>query len=144
MRSESALYHEMLFREITKAGWFRCLIWGSVKAVLEGFLHFLNVANVLVRVSIGLVWIGIIAPALVLFIATFRSAKILGFEQPYKFFIAMEIVFLVSLVAQLPLIFLGLFFHDGFVTIFSLIIVSLAGYNIKRDLEQRGWNKLEA
>lgn len=135
------LYQDTLLRQITRLGWVRCIIWGSVKSFLEGIIHFFRVDSILIRVSIGLLWVGILAPALVLFFATYKSAKLVKFSSPIVLFIVIDIIFLVTLAGQIPLLSLGFFLPDGILTVFSIILVTFAGYGAASDLKRRGWGK---
>jgi hypothetical protein len=139
VNSEILLYQDTLLRQITRLGWVRCIIWGSVKSLLEGMVHFFRIDSIILRTSMGLLWIGIFAPGLILFLATYRSAKLLKFSSPIVLFVVMEIIFLVTLAGQIPLFALGLYLPDGILTVFSIVLAMFAGYGAASDLRRRGW-----
>ncbi len=132
-------YQDTLLRQITRLGWVRCIIWGAVKSLLEGFVHFLRIDSIIIRISMGLLWVGILAPGLILFFATYRSAKLVEFSSPIIAFIVVEIIFMITLAGQVPLFALGIFLPDGILTVLSIVLVTFAGNSVAADLRRRGW-----
>lgn len=138
MDSLLARYRLLLSKQVTRLGWVRCLIWGAVKTLIEGVAFFFEVTNVWMRASLGLIWVGIVAPAVILFIATQRSVKLLGFPKDLRFFFVLQIIALILLAIQLPLLALGIFFTDGFVTILSTLLFVISGYAVSTRLREKG------
>jgi len=137
MNSLIARYRILLSRQLTHRGWIRCLIWGAVKAILEGVAFFYGITNVWMRASIGLIWVGIVAAAVILFITTKRSLELLEFEKRLRFFFLLQIIALILLGIQLPLLALALFFPDGLVTIVSTFLFVISGYAVSARLRDR-------
>lgn len=137
MNSLIARYRILVSRQLTHRGWIRCFIWGAVKAILEEVAFFFGITNVWMRVSIGLIWVGIVAAAVILFIATKRSLGLLGFEKRLRFFFLLQIIALILLGIQLPLLSLAVFFFDGLVTIVSTFLFVISGYAVSTRLRDR-------
>ncbi|MEA3312263.1 MAG: hypothetical protein U9Q76_08610 [candidate division WOR-3 bacterium] len=137
MNSLIARYRILVSRQLARRGWIRCLIWGLVKAILEGAAFFFGITNVWMRVSIGLIWLGIVAAAVILFITTKRSLELLGLEKRLRFFFLLQIVALILLGIQLPLLALAVFFFDGLVTIVSTFLFVISGYAVSARLRDR-------
>jgi len=115
----------------------RCLIWGAVKATLEGAAFFFGITNVWMRASIGLIWMGIVAAAIILFITTKRSLKLLEQEKRLRVFLRLQIVALILLGIQLPLLSFAVFFSDGLVTIVSTFLFVISGYAVSVRLRDK-------
>jgi hypothetical protein len=136
MDSLLARYRLLLSKQVTRSGWVRCLIWGMVKTVIEGVAFFFEITNIWMRASLGLIWVGIAAPAVTLFIATQRSVKVLGFPGNLRVFFVLQIIALILLLIQLPLLALGIFFTDGFITILSTFLFVISGYAVSAKLRE--------
>ncbi|MBN2378295.1 hypothetical protein JXM67_00625 [candidate division WOR-3 bacterium] len=130
MKAPSSLYNSGLSRQISALGWIRCFIWGAVKSALEGILFFLQIDQWLIRLSMGLIWVGIFAAALTLFLATYRSFRLYKTFTSFRLYLALEIIAGGLLFAQIPLLALGLYFVDGLVTVVSALLFTISGYGV--------------
>lgn len=137
MNSLIARYRILASKQLARRGWIRCLIWGAVKATLEGVAFFFGITNVWMRASIGLIWVGIVAAAIVLFITTKRSLKLLEQEKRLRVFLRLQIVALILLGIQLPLLSFAVFFSDGLVTIVSTFLFVISGYAVSVRLRDK-------
>lgn len=130
-------YQVLLSRRLARGGWIRCLIWGLVKAILEGVAFFYGITNVWMRASIGLIWVGIVAAAIILFITTKRSLELLDKEKHLRVFLLLQIIALILLAIQLPLLVFAAFFSDGLVTIGSTFLFVISGYAVSARLQHK-------
>lgn len=112
------------------------MIWGLTKSALEGVVFFLRVDHLLMRISLGLIWVGIVAGGVILLLASLRITRFMKLSTPIKFFYLLEIAGLAAIVAQLPLLACGLFFADGLVTIASTFLISISGYRVGVELKK--------
>lgn len=136
MRLAVSDYRDFLSRQINNNGWIRCLIWGLIKTALEGVVFFLQVDHLLMRISLGLIWVGIVAGGMILLLASLRMTRLVKLSKRLKFFFFLEIAGLAALIAQLPLLAWGLFFADGLVTIASTFLISISGYRVGMELKR--------
>lgn len=125
-----ARYRHLLSRQIGTRGWVRCLIWGLVKAGMEVTVYFLGLRTLWMRLSLGLIWLGIAAPAVSLFIATNRTMGLLGFGPKLRFLFVLQMAGLFLLGLQLPLLGAGMFFKDGLVTLATTVLFAVSGYMV--------------
>lgn len=132
-------YKIYLLKQVKRNGWIRCLVWGTVKTILASVIYFFTIDYLWMRISMGLIWVGIASAAAIVVFVTVRTMKIWGPSRPLKIYLGLEIFAGALLIAQLPLLGFGLFFYDGLLTIVSTVIFTLTGYGVSleiRDLKQ--------
>jgi len=127
-------YRLKLLSRDNRRGWMRCLVWGALKASLEGVGFLVRKTDLWMRVSLGLVWVGIASGVLVLFLTTRRLLRMPNFSRRLWGLSVLEIVGATLLVAELPLLGFGLFRLDGLVTLASTFMFLIVGYRISVEL----------
>lgn len=132
MESQIDTYRKMYLVRARRGAWLKCLIWGGVKVVLEGVAFFLKATNIWMRISLGLIWLGIALAAFSLLYITLRMDKLLPSPSGLRIYFILQIIGLVLLTAQLPLLGFGLFFPDGIVTIVSVTLFTFAGFGVNQ------------
>ncbi len=135
MDSRIDTYRKIYLSRARRGAWIRCLVWGGVKVVLEGVAYFVKATNIWMRVSLGLIWVGILLAAVSLLYITIRTAKTLP-SPSLRTYTVLQILGLVLLAVQVPLLGFGLFFYDGVITIVSTTLFIFAGLGVNQVLQK--------
>ncbi|MBD3286857.1 hypothetical protein GF338_11040 [candidate division WOR-3 bacterium] len=130
MRIQIAAYRKVLEKQISSYGWIRCVIWSAVKSILEGVSYYLELDHLLIRIGLGLIWLGIAAAALTMFLATLRCIKLFKPGKRFRIWLVVQIIADLVLVSQPVLLIFGLFWIDGLLTAASAILLAISGYMI--------------